>query len=238
ISVTPIPYGKDNYAYALHHAATRSAVLIDAGDATSILAWCKANNVDKVTHVLSTHKHHDHTGGNHALVRAWPACVVVGGQGEGVACVTREVLGGQVLPGLLDGHVGVEVVAAPGHTRGSVMYLVTCADTSVLFSGDTIFRAGVGKFFERGARDVLAVMDDLHARKLPEHTWLFSGHEYALANLQFAAQVMPDNAHVREELARVSELRGRGDGGESKCTVPTRLASEWQVNPFFRTRCE
>lgn len=39
------------------------------------------------------------------------------------------------------GHT-IEVIHTPGHTRGSVMYLV---DNSYLFSGDTIFKDAIGR---------------------------------------------------------------------------------------------
>ena len=46
-----------------------------------------------LTHVLNTHHHADHTGGNLALAAAFPSCAVVGPAGEAarIPGITAEV---------------------------------------------------------------------------------------------------------------------------------------------------
>ena len=52
-----------------------------------------------------------------------------------------------------------------------------------LFTGDTIFIAGCGKFFEGDATGMLAAID--RASELPDDTKVFCGHEYTMKNLEF-----------------------------------------------------
>ena len=52
-----------------------------------------------------------------------------------------------------------------------------------VFTGDTIFIGGCGKFFEGNAPQMLAAMDV--ALTLPEDTKMFCGHEYTMSNFAF-----------------------------------------------------
>mgnify|MGYP001807241274 CR=1 FL=1 len=52
-----------------------------------------------------------------------------------------------------------------------------------LFTGDTIFIGGCGRFFEGTADQMLLAMD--RASELPEDTKIFCGHEYTVKNLEF-----------------------------------------------------
>ena len=45
----------------------------------------------------------------------------------------------------LIGDLSVSVIATPGHTKGSVCYQVSDGDSSVLFTGDTLFAGSMGR---------------------------------------------------------------------------------------------
>jgi hydroxyacylglutathione hydrolase len=64
---------------------------------------------------------------------------------------------------------------------------------------------------------------------LPDDTRVYCAHEYTEANLRFALTVEPDNAAVRERVARVAALRVRG-----LSSVPLTLREEKATNPFLR----
>lgn len=98
-----------------------------------------------------------------------------------------------------------------------------------LFSGDALFSAGCGRFFEGEAS---AAYDSLVGRlrdSLPPDTLLFSGHEYAEANLAFALSLEPTNGHLLEHVAWVRERRR-----QRLPAAPTTLATERRVNVFLR----
>ena len=113
-----------------------------------------------LTHVLLTHWHHDHTG-SAAEIGAWPgvrvwahradAPVIRGEAGEPAAVLTEaeaalfaSVSGGAAarVPARVDrelseevlDELGLEVIATPGHTAGSIALLAR--EVGVLFTGD------------------------------------------------------------------------------------------------------
>jgi hydroxyacylglutathione hydrolase len=68
---------------------------------------------------------------------------------------------------------------------------------------------------------------------------VFCGHEYTESNLVFAAHVEPDNAAVRDKLARVRAVRARKaadwhDATPDEMTVPSTIGEERSTNPFLR----
>jgi hydroxyacylglutathione hydrolase len=64
---------------------------------------------------------------------------------------------------------------------------------------------------------------------LPDHTALYCGHEYTLANGKFAQHAEPDNAAIAARLDEVAQLRSAGH-----ITLPTTVREERATNPFVR----
>jgi hydroxyacylglutathione hydrolase len=52
-----------------------------------------------------------------------------------------------------------------------------------VFTGDTVFIGGCGKFFEGSPDEMLKAMDLMNT--LPLDTKIFCGHEYTRSNLKF-----------------------------------------------------
>jgi glyoxylase-like metal-dependent hydrolase (beta-lactamase superfamily II) len=147
------------------------ALLVDCGDATCCV---EAINMIQDFHynkskieiqsILSTHKHHDHTGGNGALLQHEMGAnikAVYGGAVERVPHCTDFLTNGERLGLAHSGSnnmgqlIGVEAIAAPSHTRGSLVFrLYSLAnsgkntDAEYLFTGDLIFSGGGGVPFE------------------------------------------------------------------------------------------
>ena len=68
-SVLPVPFLADNYAYVLVDHATRECAAIDPADPYGVKDLCDRLELN-LTAILTTHKHHDHAGGNHELQKA------------------------------------------------------------------------------------------------------------------------------------------------------------------------
>ena len=102
------------------------------------------------------------------------------------------------------------------------------SDGGAVFTGDTLFIAGCGLFFEGTGAEMHAAFERLAA--LPDATVAYVGHEYTAANLRFARTVDPQNA----ALARLGELVAQHAvtvgcttiGDEKEWNVFWRLASE------------
>jgi glyoxylase-like metal-dependent hydrolase (beta-lactamase superfamily II) len=111
--------------------------------------------------ILSTHKHHDHTGGNQDLLQhdmGKDIEHVFGGAVEKVPGCTDLLADGDIvsLPKCnsydINELVEVEVICVPAHTRGSVVYRLRTktpgTKVEYMFTGDTIFSGGAGVSFE------------------------------------------------------------------------------------------
>ena len=64
---------------------------------------------------------------------------------------------------------------------------------------------------------------------LPGETRVCCGHEYTVANANFALAVEPGNAHLQQRSVEARRLRLEG-----RSTVPTTLSAERDCNPFLR----
>lgn len=76
----------------------------------------------------------------------------------------------------------------------------------MVFTGDTIFSGGCGRFFEGEPHEMVAAMDLANTR-MPRDTKMFPGHEYTIANLKFCAVVDGDNPSVTSKLDEAERLR-------------------------------
>jgi hypothetical protein len=88
-------------------------------------------------------------------------------------------------------------------------------------------RVRMRKVFEGTAEQMYKSLQKLAA--LPDETKVYCGHEYTLANVQFALRVDPRNAALQERERRSRALREAG-----KPTLPSTLGEERATNPFLR----
>jgi len=212
---------KDNYAFLVTPPGTRTATLIDAPEAAPILAALDAGGL-KLGAVLLTHHHWDHIDGLAAVLEAHPCPVY----GNGADAARLPPLDHAFAPGdtLLDG--ACDVLDAPGHTIGHVAFHFPAL--KALFSADSLMTHGCGRLFEGTADDMFDTISRFNA--LPCDTRLYSGHDYAQANLDFAASFAPDPAALAARQAELPRLARDG-----LPTTGTTLDSERLVNPYLRT---
>ncbi len=64
-----------------------------------------------------------------------------------------------------------------------------------VFTGDTLFLGGCGRFFEGTADQMLRALD--RVAELPADTKIFCGHEYTVKNLEFGMIAEPSNEHIK-----------------------------------------
>jgi hydroxyacylglutathione hydrolase len=218
--VIQIPLLRDNYGYLLVCEETNEAAIIDPSEAEPVLQKVKTENV-KLTAILNTHHHRDHTGGNPGLLEKESLKVYGHRNDEGrIPGLTRPLADGDEFS---IGNIRAKVLFIPGHTKGHVAYLVE----NKLFCGDTLFVAGCGRLFEGTAEQMQKSLSKL--RDLSNDTLVYCGHEYTEKNLQFALTVEPQNKKSSEKLERVRSLRARGIS-----TVPSTMEEEKATNPFLR----
>ena len=213
----------DNYGFLIHDRDTGLTASVDTPDYQAI-----NQNLDKLgwrlTHILNTHHHFDHTGGNQALKEKWN-CEVIGPAREAqrIPCIDRPVGDGDVVE---LGASKALVLETPGHTIGHIVYHF--ADDNAAFVGDTVFAMGCGRLFEGSADQMHHSLSKIAA--LPPSTDLYCAHEYTQANAAFALSVDPHNAELKSRATEVDRLRM-----DDQPTVPTTVAAELATNPFLRT---
>jgi hydroxyacylglutathione hydrolase len=159
---------------------------------------------------------------------------VVGGEKDNVTACTLPVKDGHKLT--IGEATQVNVLFSPCHTRGHVLYHVTAQPSSAttspqagaVFTGDTLFIAGCGRFFEGSAAEMHHNLNTLVA-SLPASTAVYCGHEYTQSNLEFAAWAEPSNADVKAKLQWAKERRR-----QRLSTLGTTVAEEQRINPFMR----
>ena len=175
VSVHFVPCFTDNYSYQIRNAAHNTVVLVDPAEAAVCLAALPAGL--ELCGSLTTHHHRDHSGGNAALALARPGLPIAGGaQEEGrIEGASLLLAHGEAFE---LGGMTFTALHPPCHTRGHVCYFLPAeADTPpCLFSGDTLFAGGCGRFFEGDAATMLASFRTIMA--LPRETRLYAGHEY------------------------------------------------------------
>jgi hydroxyacylglutathione hydrolase len=228
-----VPMFTDNYGYLVVDPGSNRAFTVDPGDGQAIYEATKALGLTLTT-VLCTHKHADHVGGNQYLKSQIPELEIIGTKYEEIPGVTKQVGDGEEFT-LFDNALHVRTIYSPCHTAGHVLYHVTKVDNQdndrvlpMLFSGDTLFVGGCGRFFEGTAAQMLENMDKIAT--LPHNTLVFCAHEYTESNYRFLAHVDPSLQGKYEEIKnmRASKIP----------TVPSTIADELQHNLFARCREE
>ena len=222
IEVYQIPCLSDNYGFLVHDLTTGNTASIDSPEVGPINAALEEKGW-QLTHILNTHHHFDHAGGNEELKAKW-GCTVVGAanDAERIPGIDVRVREGDVYA---LGDSKAQVFEVPGHTSGHVAYYFS--EDGVAFVGDTMFALGCGRLFEGTPDQMWSSLSKLMA--LPDDTVVYCAHEYTQANAAFALSVEPDNPELQARAQEIAELRAKGVP-----TVPTTIGLERATNPFVR----
>jgi len=222
LEIVQIPVLKDNYVYLVRDPGTGSVGVVDPAVAEPVEAELERRRW-RLTHILNTHHHGDHVGGNQRLKARFQATVV------GPRADRARIPGIDIEVGEGDeyrfGQEPARVFDIPGHTRGHIAYWFE--GSKALFCGDTIFSLGCGRMFEGTPKQFWASLSKLRA--LPEDTRVYCAHEYTESNARFARTVDPGNPDLLVRIDEVTRLRAAG-----RPTVPSLMGEERRANPFLR----
>ncbi|MBI5938912.1 MAG: hydroxyacylglutathione hydrolase [Caulobacterales bacterium] len=221
LQVHQFPCLSDNYGFLVRDEATGQAACIDTPDADAILRELKALGWT-LTHILNTHWHPDHAGGN-AAIKTATGCRVIGpAEVERIGTAPDRVVDdGDVV---MLGQTRFDVINTGGHTLGHITF--HDAAHGAAFVGDTLFALGCGRLFEGTPQQMWTSLQKLTA--LPDATTVYCAHEYTASNARFALSV--DKGPVLK--ARADAIFAAREKGE--WTVPTSIGLEKATNPFLR----
>ncbi len=213
-----VPCLSDNYAYLVKSGDY--CAIVDPSEAAPVRA-ALARTGWKLTHILNTHHHLDHCGGNLDLKQETGAKVI--GPGKDAARIPGLDVGVDETTGWeFDGRK-VQVLEVPAHTSGAITFVID----GNAFTGDTLFTLGCGRLFEGDPQMMWTSLSKLMT--LPDDTKVWCGHEYTQSNGRFALTLEPGNAELKARMAQVSAARDDG-----RPTVPSTMGLEKKTNPFLR----
>jgi len=222
LDIHRFPCLNDNYGYLVHEPLSDQTAAIDTPDAGKYLA--EADRMGwHISHILNTHWHPDHAGGNLKIKEA-TGCTIYGpaGEAEKIPGIDVKLKEGDTVE---LGRATARVLDVPGHTLGHIAYHF--AEQNTAFVGDALFALGCGRVFEGTMEMMWNSLSKLKA--LPPATTIYCAHEYTQSNARFAETIEPGNETLMAYVRKIDELRAKGIP-----TVPTSLERELATNPFLR----
>src|SRR4051812_47268238 len=166
IEIAVVPCLADNYAYLVK--GRDFCAVVDPSEAAPVEAALAARGW-RLTHILNTHHHLDHTGGNLDLKQRLRAPVV--GPGKDAARIPGLEIGVGEASGWQIGGEAVGVLEVPGHPLGAIPFVIG----GNAFTGDPLFVMGCGGLFEGDPATMWAGLQKL--MRLPDETKIWCGHE-------------------------------------------------------------
>ncbi|RMJ24764.1 Hydroxyacylglutathione hydrolase [Aspergillus sp. HF37] len=177
----------NNYAYLVTDEPTKHAVVIDPANppevAPEVNSQIRAGKINLAA-IVNTHHHWDHAGGNKDMLQQFGQLPIIGG--KNCESVTKTPQHGESFK--IGDRISVKALHTPCHTQDSVCYFMEDGDQRVVFTGDTLFIGGCGRFFEGNAQEMHKALNETLAA-LPDDTRVYPGHEYTKGNVKFCAAV-------------------------------------------------
>ncbi|KAF2279955.1 Metallo-hydrolase/oxidoreductase [Westerdykella ornata] len=207
----------NNYAYLVTDDKSRESVIIDPAHPPEVLPVLKQKTESgdiKLTNIINTHHHHDHAGGNEEILKHFPVPIIGGKDCKRVTTTPPHNSTFTI------GAIKVTALHTPCHTQDSICYFMEDGPQRAVFTGDTLFIGGCGRFFEGNASEMHRALNEVLAG-LPDDTKVYPGHEYTKGNVKFAKTVVGegDDEAVRR-LDRYSlenkETQGKFTIGDEK----------------------
>ena len=197
--------------YLLACPETHQAVLIDpSGNVKEIMSLIRQKEY-QVQYILNTHGHADHIIANEHLKRTLkvPVCmheddIRFFADAENRSAIEKEL--GLSVPQTADirlkdgdiietGSLRIEVIHTPGHTPGSVCFLVD----GNLFTGDTLFVGDVGRTdLTGGSLEILLESLEKRIITLPDETIVWPGHDYGETPTSTIGQEKEENPYITD----------------------------------------
>jgi len=215
-----------NFTYVLE-LADETAIVIDPWDSEEINKKLNALNL-KLKAIINTHEHWDHTQGNEALVSLHGCEVWAHTNGKDkIPGLSRCLVGGELID--LGGNSQIQVVDTPGHTFAHLCFIVKEDQIErAIFTGDTLFNAGVGHCRLGGEEDVLYDTISQKFQHLADNIKVYPGHDYLENNLRFTLNLEPHNQIAKNWLTKVVSA------DYVPGSIQTTIADEKSFNTFLR----
>jgi hydroxyacylglutathione hydrolase len=214
-----------NFTYIIE-LDSGEAIVIDPWDESVIEQELSSRQL-RLKAIINTHEHWDHTRGNEALIESHQCEVWAHSNGQGkIPGLSKTLSAGEKIQ--LESESSLLVLDTPGHTFAHLCFLVVeCQRPKAVFTGDTLFNAGVGHC-RSGNDEVLYKTISEQFQTMDDDIIVLPGHDYLENNLRFTLQFEPHNQQALAWLEKVhSPDYNPGD-------VRTTIGDEKSFNTFLR----
>jgi hydroxyacylglutathione hydrolase len=182
--------------------------------------------------IINTHEHDDHTCGNEVIVSK-TACVVYAHPNAAKKNKYANKFLNENEKIEIDDSSYLKVIDTPGHTLAHLCFLLFENEkNSAVFTGDTLFNAGIGHC--RLGGDINSYFDTMENKfkRLADDVIVYPGHDYLENNLNFTLSVEPSNeeARVMLEFAKTIDWQ--------VMSYQNNMGQERSVNSFLRLDSE
>jgi hydroxyacylglutathione hydrolase len=189
--IVSAPFAENTYIVRL--PGLKRCFLVDPGlEPEKIESYLDTESLEP-SHILNTHGHSDHIGGNAAMKARCPDAPLIIGKDE-AAKLTDAVLnlsagfGVSLTSPPADQTVSegdqieaagipLEVLETPGHSCGHVVFVYKDSSPWIIFGGDVLFQGGIGRTdFPDG--DFQQLVSSIHEKlfTMPDDTVVLPGH--------------------------------------------------------------
>ena len=177
--------------------------------------------------IINTHEHADHTCGNKGLQKEFPAPIYAHYNARGkIASVDHFLQQGHKID--IDDSHKFFVMDTPGHTLSHLSLLLLKNEQPIaVFTGDTIFNAGVGNCHHGGDPTILYETIRNQILTLPNNVLIYPGHEYLGNNLQFTLHYWPSNINAKRKYKSYKKV------DPDKTFFVTTVGEEKKINLFL-----
>ncbi|EMR10352.1 hydroxyacylglutathione hydrolase [Pneumocystis murina B123] len=210
----------NNYSYIIICNKTLEAAIVDPAEPAVILPYLERLKNEKIhlKSIITTHHHWDHAGGNRKMLESYPYVKIYGGKdSEAVNHYVKDKETFKI------GEIFVKSLHTPCHTKDSICYYAEDEREKAVFTGDTLFNGGCGKFFEGTPEQMYKNLNEILG-SLPGDTKVYPGHEYTKSNLDFAKTIFSSD--------KLSEVSRFADANRITCGKFT-INDEKTYNPFM-----
>ncbi|MCJ1337970.1 Cytoplasmic glyoxalase II [Bachmanniomyces sp. S44760] len=120
--------------------------------------------------------------------------------------------------------ISVKALHTPCHTQDSICWLMEDGNDRIVFTGDTLFIGGCGRFFEGTPAEMHTALNKTLAA-LPSDTKVYPGHEYTNQNVKFLTTVLQT-----EPVMKLQSFAENNKETQGKFTI----GDEKQYNVFMK----
>jgi len=216
-----------NFSYLIISKNKEQVFCVDPFDGGQIEQILENDGI-KLTAIINTHEHGDHTCGNQYLIDRYGVEVWAHEKAKDkITSIGNYLKHNQIIE--LGNKESLKIWVTPGHTMAHICLLAqNNAVPFAILTGDTLFNAGVGNCKNGGNSEVLFQTINELFSDLADEVLVYPGHDYFENNLKFTLDREKDNHWAKDILHEYQEKIKHGQ------FLVSTMGLERKINAFLR----